>query len=135
MSPSPFDPPKKSLVESKVAAAAPASKFEPRTINGKLVVDADSAPEVVNKILENKAKYPNNCMAQAFDKAYYDTLIMDKKIRFLSICLSGVANEDSEMGCYAMKPKDYDDFKLFFNKALQQYHKVDLTKKKHKNNW
>ena len=130
-SPPPFDPPKKSKLEAKPVAAP---KFELRTVNGKLVVDADSAPRVVNKILEIKAKYPNNCMAQAFDKAYYDTLPMDKKIRLLTICLSGVANEDSEMGCYAMNPRDYDDFKPFFSKALQQYHRVDLSKKKHRNN-
>jgi hypothetical protein len=30
------------------------------------------------------------------------------------------------MGCYAMNPKDYDEFRPFFAKALEQYHKVDL---------
>ena len=39
------------------------------------------------------------------------------------------------MGCYAMNPKDYDEFSPFFKKALQQYHKVDLSVKKHTNNW
>jgi len=39
------------------------------------------------------------------------------------------------MGCYAMNPKDYDEFYPFFKKALEQYHKVDLDKKKHVNNW
>jgi len=27
-------------------------------------------------------------------------------------------NEESCMGCYAMNPKDYDDFYPFFSKAL-----------------
>ena len=35
------------------------------------------------------------------------------------------------MGCYAMNPKDYDEFSPFFKKALSQYHKVDLNVKKH----
>jgi creatine kinase len=46
-----------------------------------------------------------------------------------------VANEDSSMGCYAMNPKDYDEFSPFFKKALSQYHRVDLNVKKHVNNW
>lgn len=85
--------------------------------------------------MEIKAKYPDNCMAQAFDKDYYETLSEDQKIRLLTCCLSGVANEDSAMGCYAMQPKDYDEFSNFFKKALAQYHKVDLNVKKHVNNW
>lgn len=74
-------------------------------------------------------------MAQAFDEAYYNTLNDDQKVRLLTCCLSGVANPDSCMGCYAMNPKDYDEFSPFFKKALQQYHKIDLSVKKHTNNW
>ena len=44
-------------------------------------------------------------------------------------------NADSCMGCYAMNPKDYDEFYPFFKKALQQYHKVNLDSTKHTNNW
>ena len=44
-------------------------------------------------------------------------------------------NLDSCMGCYAMDPKDYDEFYPFFRKALEQYHKVDLNVTKHVNNW
>jgi creatine kinase len=103
--------------------------------NGKLFVDAESAPAVIEKIMEIKAKFPENCMAQAFDQAHYDSLNDDQKIRLLTCCLSGVANPDSCMGCYAMNPKDYDEFSPFFKKALAQYHKVDLAVKKHTNNW
>merc|ERR1719313_2839953 len=106
-----------------------------KSVNGKLVVDMESAPKVVAKIAEIKAKYPDNCMAQAFDEEYYNTLNDDQKVRLLTCCLSGVANEDSGMGCYAMNPKDYDEFAPFFKKALSQYHKVDLNVKKHVNNW
>ena len=74
-------------------------------------------------------------MAQAFDAEYYKTLTEDQQIRLLTCCLSGVKNPDSCMGCYAMNPKDYDEFSTFFKKALAQYHKVDLAVKKHVNNW
>jgi len=112
------------------------TKFEiKKTPEGKLIVDAASAPAVVSKILEIKDKHPDNCMAQAFDKKYYDTLTDVNKIRLLTCCLSGVVNPDSCMGCYAMNPKDYDDFSPFYKKALSMYHKVDLNVKKHQNNW
>ena len=39
------------------------------------------------------------------------------------------------MGCYAYSPVDYDEFSWFFKPALEKYHKVDLSKTKHKNNW
>jgi len=39
------------------------------------------------------------------------------------------------MGCYATNPVDYDEFSAFFRPVLEKYHKVDLTKVKHKNNW
>lgn len=39
------------------------------------------------------------------------------------------------MGCYAMAPSDYDEFLPFFKKALELYHKVDLSKVSHVNNW
>jgi creatine kinase len=136
MSPPSWDPPKESAKPIQPVQAAPKpAKFELKSVNGKLVVDAASAPACVEKILEIKAKFPDNCMAQAFDRAYYESLNQDQKLRLLTICLSGVANEDSSMGCYAMNPSDYDEFAPFFKKALAQYHRVDLSKNKHTNNW
>jgi len=34
-----------------------------------------------------------------------------------------------------MSPNDYDEFYTFFRSALEKYHKVDLSKKTHVNNW
>ena len=39
------------------------------------------------------------------------------------------------MGCYALNPADYDEFRPFFAKALELYHKVDLSTTKHVNTW
>jgi len=74
-------------------------------------------------------------MAQCFDVDYYNTLSDDLKARLLWCCNSGIDNPDSSMGCYACRPDDYDDLKPFFQKALEKYHKVDLSKTKHTNNW
>jgi len=46
-------------------------------VNGKLVVTAKSAPTCVKKILDIKSKFPDNCMAQAFDEDYYNSLNED----------------------------------------------------------
>ena len=47
---------------------------------------------------------------------------------------SGIENTDSNMGCYAQQPEDYDTFKPFFSKALATYHKVP-TDAVHTNSW
>ena len=99
-------------------------------------VPANVTPEQkVARILEIKASHPDNIMARCFDEEYYNSLDDPMKIRFLKCLDSGTANPDSSMGCYANQPSDYDDFKPFFSKALSEYHKVDLTVKKHVNNW
>lgn len=39
------------------------------------------------------------------------------------------------MGVFAKGQNDYEEFKPFFRKCLELYHKVDLNKTKHTNNW
>jgi creatine kinase len=58
----------------------------------------------------------------------------EEKHRLLKIIKSGLDNQDSNMGCYAMNPDDYDTFKPFFQKVLSEYHKVSEDAK-HVNNW
>merc|ERR1712159_828282 len=58
-----------------------------------------------------------------------------KKLRLLCCLNSGVQNPTSNMGCYAMTPNDYDDLKPFFQKAIETYHKVDLSQTTHTNTW
>jgi len=112
------------------------AKFEfEKNENGKYIVTEKTASAIFAMIMDIKAKNKDNCMAQAFDKKYYDGLDKEKKLQLLTICLSGVESPESAMGCYAMNPKDYDEFKPFFEKALSQYHKVDLTKQKHITSW
>lgn len=39
------------------------------------------------------------------------------------------------MGVFAKGQNDYEEFKPFFKKCLEMYHKVDLTQTSHTNNW
>lgn len=89
----------------------------------------------VQDIIKIKTSNPGNIMAACFDEAYYNSLSDDNKKALLRCCNSGIVNPDSAMGCYAMNPTDYDNFKPFFQAALEKYHNVDLSKKKHVNDW
>jgi len=82
-----------------------------------------------------RKSHPDNIMAKCFDKKYFEKLNNTDKERLLKCCNSGIENPDSQMGCYAVSPTDYDDLKPFFKAALEAYHKVDLSKTSHKNNW
>jgi len=99
----------------------------------------DIAPNHFNaylaRINEIKKSHPDNIAMQVFDPSYFNSLDETKKLRLLRCVNSGVQNPDSEMGAYAMTPNDYDDLKPFFQKAIETYHKVDLTKTKHTNTW
>lgn len=78
--------------------------------------------------------HPKNRMAKCFDFAYFHTLSDADKKGLLQCCRSGIANADSEMGCYAMQPTDYDRFKPFFSQVLADYHEVAIDAK-HTNSW
>lgn len=78
----------------------------------------------VAKIEALKADWPNNIAVQCFDPAYFATLADNDKARLLKCLNSGIENPDSEMGCYACQPSDYDDFKPFFARVLARYHNV-----------
>jgi len=75
-----------------------------------------ASPDTIIKI---KTSHPGNIMAQVFDVDYFNTLDENDKSRLLLCCNSGIENADSQMGCYAMAPTDYDDFKPFFKAALE----------------
>jgi len=89
----------------------------------------------VNKVNNIKDSNPGNIMAASFDEDYFYSLKPKDQEALLRICNSGIENPDSEMGCYAMNPTDYDKYYAFFKPALEKYHKVDLSTRKHINDW
>jgi protein-arginine kinase len=88
----------------------------------------------VEKIEALKAGWPDNIALQCFDPVYFATLSENLKARLLKCMNSGIENPDSEMGCYACQPSDYDDLKPFFSKVLSRYHKVPEDAR-HVNDW
>ena len=90
--------------------------------------------DLVNKIMALKPQWPDNIAISCFDPVYFSTLSDHQKLRLLKCLNSGIENPDSEMGCYACQPSDYDDFKPFFSKVLARRHNVSETAQ-HVNNW
>ena len=80
----------------------------------------------VAKILAIRESHPGNLMAQGFDPAYFASLSSDMQTRLLQCCHSGVMMADSSMGCYAMRPDDYDTFFPFFQYVISHYHKISM---------
>jgi len=78
----------------------------------------------IARIAELKPAHPRNLALQCFDPAYFATLDAAAQARLMTCLNSGLENPDSEMGCYACQPGDYDDFRPFFAKVLARYHKV-----------
>lgn len=81
-----------------------------------------------------RESHPGNLTAKHFTEEYFNTLDEKQQRTLLAIVSSGLRNPDSSMGCYAMNPGDYDEFKPFFAKVLAEYHKTEVGQK-HTNNW
>jgi creatine kinase len=92
------------------------------------------SPDFIARISALKARWPDNIAIQSFDPAYFETLSDAHKQRLQKCLNSGIENPDSEMGCYACQPSDYDDFQPFFAKVLARHHKVPEDAQ-HVNNW
>ena len=119
-------------------AAAPAADGEAAAAaaDGEAAAAAaDWDADALAKIKATKESHPDNLACKHFDFDYYGGLGSDDlKKRLLAIVKTGYENSDSNMGCYAMQPSDYDDFKPFFSKVLAGYHKVSEDAV-HKNDW
>ena len=94
-----------------------------------------SISEKVFQICEIQKNYPQNLGAACFDPDYFDSLDLRLQGRFLKCLNSGIENPDSQVGCYACQPDDYDVFEPYFTRLLEAYHRVDLSKVRHQNNW
>ena len=90
--------------------------------------------DILARIATLQPANPQNIALQSFDRSYFDSLDATAQARLLQCMNSGIENPDSEMGCYACQPGDYDALRPFFAKALAAYHKVGEDAR-HMNNW
>ncbi len=88
----------------------------------------------IDQISALAADHPQNIALQCFDANYFRSLTENLQKRVLYCMKSGIENPDSEMGCYACQPNDYDDLRPFFAQALAVHHDVSENAR-HENNW
>lgn len=101
------------------------------TIEDALGINFQADIEKINAI---KVSHPGNRAIKFFDVNYFNSLSVEKKKQLLKIMRSGIENADSGMGCYAMNPSDYDEFKPYLDPIIRNYHGVPAGKKQ-VNNW
>jgi len=87
-----------------------------------------------NKIAKIKAANPGNRCTKYLTKEYVDSLTEEQQTVFYRCVRTGIDNEDSGLGCYAMKPSDYDEFAPFFDKVIFDYHNATAASK-HQTDW
>ena len=90
--------------------------------------------ETLARLANLKASAPQNIAVQAFDPQWFETLPATDQDRLLACLASGLANPDSEMGCYAGHADDYDRFKTFFSDVLSHHHKTP-SDAVHRSDW
>ena len=76
----------------------------------------------IQKIREVKVSNPGNRAMKYFDEAYFAKLGLPLQQVFIDIVRTGFENADSGLGCYAMKPDDYETFSEFFDPLIRDYH-------------
>lgn len=90
--------------------------------------------EQLARIAALKLENLQNIALQSFDPDYFNELGTEDQAHLLHCMNSGIENPDSEMGCYACSPRDYETFRSFFAKVVSAYHKVPEDAR-HTNNW
>ena len=73
-------------------------------------------------IAKVKAENPNNLAMKHFDPEWFAGLDDNAKKIVIQIVRTGFENPSSSTGCYAMTPKDYDNFPSFFDPVIREYH-------------
>lgn len=81
-----------------------------------------------------KSRWPDNIALQCFDVTWFLSLDGPLQNRLLHCMQSGLQNPDSEVGCYANHPSDYDDLAPYFTRVLARFHGVDPDTRQ-VNNW
>lgn len=84
----------------------------------------NNADKKLQAIAAIKATHLNNIGVQCFDADYFRSLSIDLQNRLLFCINSGIENPESDMGCYAGQPDDYDDLSPFFSQVISRHHGV-----------
>ena len=80
--------------------------------------------ELADRVASLAQRHPDNIALQAFDPQWYASLTPELRARLRRCMNSGLENPDSQVGCYACQPSDYDDLRPFFARVIARYHRI-----------
>ncbi len=83
--------------------------------------------QLIARISEIKQSNPESLMARHFDADYYRGLDAPLQQRLRKIIASGVQNENSSMGAYAMAPDDYAQFAPLLDPMIRDFHGIEAN--------
>ena len=127
----------KLLLEKEAAAGGGAAAAAEEEKSEEAVDTSAKLAELKASAEKAMAANPDNlCAKNLLDAevaAWMATLSKDQ-VGQLALCAkSGLDNVDSGLGCYAVDPKNYDEFATFFDKVCEDYHHGGG--KAHTTNW
>lgn len=77
----------------------------------------------------------NRCVKYLLqERKWVEGLSAAEKKDLYACVKTGIENKDSGLGCYAMKPTDYETYAKFFDAVIQDYHSGDADSK-HVTDW
>ena len=122
--------------DAAAAAGAPAAG---RAGSGALPAPALPEPtaqvaEHLRKVEELRAKWPENLCLKYLTREVMASYSSAQQEVLVAITKTGVDNPDSSLGCYAMQPRDYDEYSRFFDPLIRDYHKAGAAAK-HTTDW
>jgi arginine kinase len=80
--------------------------------------------QVISTLQSIKNINPDNLMARHFNADYFRELDAAMRQRFMKIIATGIENNDSQMGAYAMSPEDYDLFAPMLDPMIRDFHGI-----------
>lgn len=81
-----------------------------------------------------RAEHPENRAVKYLSRDHFESLSEEDRATFYRCVRTGLDNADSGVGCYAMKPADYDNFAPFFDQVIQDYHN-GTADSRHESSW
>ncbi len=100
----------------------------------KDITNLNDPQVLVSDVLKMRELNPANRMAKFFPTDYFLSQTPAVQAEISKIVIAGLANNDSEIGAYAMATTDYDTFSPVLDPIIQDYHAV-TPEFKFQGNW
>eukprot|EP00286_Rhodomonas_abbreviata_P002539 CAMPEP_0181347946 /NCGR_PEP_ID=MMETSP1101-20121128/34146_1 /TAXON_ID=46948 /ORGANISM="Rhodomonas abbreviata, Strain Caron Lab Isolate" /LENGTH=461 /DNA_ID=CAMNT_0023460187 /DNA_START=71 /DNA_END=1453 /DNA_ORIENTATION=+ len=90
--------------------------------------------DFLTKLEAIKESHPDNLCCKYLTRELFNSYTPEEQKVLYNCARTGVENEDSGVGAYAMTPSDYETFSKFFDPLIRDYHGA-TPDQKHVTNW